>query len=230
MTGSKNASRHCRHGAVSTPRVSPSAISPMITCRSPRCPARPANISAHRRAAASTRGPLHATVLPALWRAGDATLCPEESNTKVRPLPGVAAPVRPAVGAGGHVEAALARLERDVPSISRPQGARMQAFTREGQVAHCDLSKDWDAFRLSEALNYHLKPFAGCRSLPPPRSPDDVACAVSLRSGRAYRLSAGDAAARRLRMTRGHFVAGEPFARYHPPCRRGPIDPCSGTA
>ena len=27
-----------------------------------------------------------------------------------------------------------------------------------GQVAHCDLARDWDAFRLSEALNYHLRP------------------------------------------------------------------------
>jgi tRNA pseudouridine38-40 synthase len=25
-------------------------------------------------------------------------------------------------------------------------------------VAHCDLERDWDPFRLSEALNYHLKP------------------------------------------------------------------------
>lgn len=27
-----------------------------------------------------------------------------------------------------------------------------------GQVAHFDLSKDWDAHRIQEALNYHLKP------------------------------------------------------------------------
>ncbi len=27
-----------------------------------------------------------------------------------------------------------------------------------GQVAHCDLQKDWQPFRLSEALNFHLKP------------------------------------------------------------------------
>jgi tRNA pseudouridine38-40 synthase len=27
-----------------------------------------------------------------------------------------------------------------------------------GQVAHCDLARDWDPFRLSEALNWHLKP------------------------------------------------------------------------
>ena len=27
-----------------------------------------------------------------------------------------------------------------------------------GQVAHCDLATRWDPFRLSEALNFHLKP------------------------------------------------------------------------
>lgn len=27
-----------------------------------------------------------------------------------------------------------------------------------GQVAHFDLSKDWDSFRIQEALNHHLKP------------------------------------------------------------------------
>ena len=27
-----------------------------------------------------------------------------------------------------------------------------------GQVAHFDLSRDWDPFRISEALNYHLRP------------------------------------------------------------------------
>ena len=27
-----------------------------------------------------------------------------------------------------------------------------------GQVAHVDLERDWDAFRLSEALNHHLRP------------------------------------------------------------------------
>jgi tRNA pseudouridine38-40 synthase len=27
-----------------------------------------------------------------------------------------------------------------------------------GQVAHFDLSKEWDPFRISEALNYHLRP------------------------------------------------------------------------
>ena len=57
----------------------------------------------------------------------------------------------------GAVEAALARLE--------PRGHTIAAAGRTdagvhalGQVAHCDLDKDWDPFRLSEALNHHLKP------------------------------------------------------------------------
>ena len=41
--------------------------------------------------------------------------------------------------------------------VSRRQGGRMRAFMRR-VVAHCDLAKDWDPFRLSEALNWHLKP------------------------------------------------------------------------
>lgn len=39
-----------------------------------------------------------------------------------------------------------------------------------GQVAHFDLSRAWDAFRVSEALNYHLKPhpvaIVACEAVP----------------------------------------------------------------
>ncbi|AUH32436.1 tRNA pseudouridine(38-40) synthase TruA [Paracoccus tegillarcae] len=60
----------------------------------------------------------------------------------------------------GAIETALARLDRGFAA-----GARIAAAGRTdagvhatGQVAHADLEKDWDPFRLSEALNWHLKP------------------------------------------------------------------------
>ncbi|KAJ54131.1 pseudouridine synthase [Actibacterium mucosum KCTC 23349] len=59
----------------------------------------------------------------------------------------------------GAVEAALARLEPDVPSIAAA-GRTDAGVHALGQVAHCDMARDWDPFRLSEALNHHLKPAA----------------------------------------------------------------------
>lgn len=55
------------------------------------------------------------------------------------------------------VEVALAALESNVPGIAAA-GRTDAGVHALGQVAHCDMAKDWDAFRLSEALNYHLKP------------------------------------------------------------------------
>ena len=62
---------------------------------------------------------------------------------------------RPSVQAA--VEDALARLEPDLPSIAAA-GRTDAGVHARAQVAHCDLSRDWDPFRLSEALNYHLRP------------------------------------------------------------------------
>ena len=60
----------------------------------------------------------------------------------------------------GAIEAALARLD---PGFAA--GARIAAAGRtdagvhaSGQVFHADLAKDWQPFRLPEALNWHLKP------------------------------------------------------------------------
>ena len=57
----------------------------------------------------------------------------------------------------GAIENALSRLEPDVPSIAAA-GRTDAGVHALGQVAHCDLVREWEPFRLSEALNYHLKP------------------------------------------------------------------------
>lgn len=57
----------------------------------------------------------------------------------------------------GAVEAALRRLEPDAPWIAAA-GRTDAGVHALGQVAHCDLRKEWDPFRLSGAINYHLKP------------------------------------------------------------------------
>lgn len=57
----------------------------------------------------------------------------------------------------GAIETALAKLEPGAHTIAAA-GRTDAGVHGWGQVAHCDLQKDWDPFRLSEALNYHLKP------------------------------------------------------------------------
>lgn len=57
----------------------------------------------------------------------------------------------------GALETALSKLQ---PGTHTVFGAgRTDAGVHAlGQVAHCDLENQWSPFRLSEALNYHLKP------------------------------------------------------------------------
>ncbi len=57
----------------------------------------------------------------------------------------------------GAVEAALSRLQPGPHTIAAA-GRTDAGVHALAQVAHCDLTRDWDPFRLSEALNYHLKP------------------------------------------------------------------------
>ncbi|MFT6912328.1 MAG: tRNA pseudouridine38-40 synthase [Paracoccaceae bacterium] len=57
----------------------------------------------------------------------------------------------------GAIEAALHRLQPDVPTISAA-GRTDAGVHALAQVAHCDMTRTWEPFRLSEALNHHLKP------------------------------------------------------------------------
>ncbi|MFC3166825.1 MULTISPECIES: tRNA pseudouridine(38-40) synthase TruA [Paracoccus] len=92
----------------------------------------------------------------------------------------------------GAVEAALARLDGGFAS-----GARIAAAGRTdagvhatAQVAHADLARDWDPFRLAEALNFHLKP-APVAILAAARVPDDFHARFSATERRyLFRLQA----------------------------------------
>jgi tRNA pseudouridine38-40 synthase len=55
------------------------------------------------------------------------------------------------------VEEALRKLDPDAPGIAAA-GRTDAGVHATAQVAHCDLTKFWEPFRLSEALNWHLKP------------------------------------------------------------------------
>ena len=55
------------------------------------------------------------------------------------------------------IEEALRKLEPDAPGIGGA-GRTDAGVHATGQVAHCDMSRDWDPFRLSEAVNWHMKP------------------------------------------------------------------------
>jgi tRNA pseudouridine38-40 synthase len=57
----------------------------------------------------------------------------------------------------GAIEDALAKLEKRTHNIAAA-GRTDAGVHARGQVAHCDMEKEWTPFRLSEALNYHLKP------------------------------------------------------------------------
>ncbi len=55
------------------------------------------------------------------------------------------------------LEEALRALDPEVPTIFAA-GRTDTGVHATGQVAHCEMTKAWDGFRLQEALNYHLRP------------------------------------------------------------------------
>ena len=57
----------------------------------------------------------------------------------------------------GAIEAALAKLEPREHKIAAA-GRTDTGVHALAQVCHCDMEGEWDPFRLSEAVNFHLKP------------------------------------------------------------------------
>lgn len=60
------------------------------------------------------------------------------------------------VSVQGTIEDALAKLEPRAHTIAAA-GRTDAGVHALGQVAHCDMERDWSPFRLSEALNYHVR-------------------------------------------------------------------------
>lgn len=57
----------------------------------------------------------------------------------------------------GAIEAAFTKIGPDAPTLSAA-GRTDAGVHATGQVAHADLTRDWDPFKLCGALNYHLRP------------------------------------------------------------------------
>ena len=61
------------------------------------------------------------------------------------------------VSVQGSIEKVLSNLENKEHAITGA-GRTDAGVHAKCQVAHCDLEKEWEPFRLSEALNFHLRP------------------------------------------------------------------------
>ena len=57
----------------------------------------------------------------------------------------------------GAIENALAQLEPNLPSLAAA-GRTDAGVHATAQVAQIDMAREWEPFRLAEALNHHLKP------------------------------------------------------------------------
>ena len=64
---------------------------------------------------------------------------------------------RSQVSVQGSIENALSKLENKDHKIAGA-GRTDAGVHANYQVAHCDLGKEWEPFKLSEALNFHLRP------------------------------------------------------------------------
>jgi tRNA pseudouridine38-40 synthase len=89
----------------------------------------------------------------------------------------------------GAIETALGKLQPGPHSIAAA-GRTDSGVHATGQVAHCDLEKEWDPFRLVSALNAHLRPHP-VSILEAVKVPDDFHARFSARERRyLFRLVA----------------------------------------
>lgn len=111
------------------------------------------------------------------------------------------------------VEQALAMLEPGLPSVTAA-GRTDAGVHALGQVAHCDLTKSWEPFRLSEALNFHLKPHPVAVLAASPVAPDWHARFSAIERRYVFRLVSRRAPLvhdRALAWRVGHELALEPM-------------------
>lgn len=57
----------------------------------------------------------------------------------------------------GEIERAFTKIGPDAPTLAAA-GRTDAGVHATGQVAHVDLTRDWDPFKLAGALNFHLRP------------------------------------------------------------------------
>ena len=129
------------------------------------------------------------------------------------PFRGLAAAEGSALGAGGRGDGAGRHWSTRCPPSPR-RGGRNAGVHATGQVAHVDMAKRWDPFRLSEAVNWHLKPapvaIVACAEVP------DDWHARFFRHRAALHLPADRAGARRSctkRARPGMSAAGRSMSR-----------------
>ena len=87
----------------------------------------------------------------------------------------------------GALEAALLRLDPGPHGVAAA-GRTDAGVHAWGQVAHCDMGREWDPFRLAEALNHHLRPHPVAVTACAPVPPDWHARFSALERGYLYRI------------------------------------------
>ncbi len=100
------------------------------------------------------------------------------------------------------IEAAIQRFSGETVTVVAA-GRTDAGVHARGQVIHLDLGRDWDPFRVSEALNHHLKPDP-IAVIEAQRVGEDFHARFSARAGGARRRTglARHVAARRRRDAR----------------------------